>query len=302
MIFFRHLYKKCKKFVRSLGFVWRYQVAKWRGFKLGPTVRIGPGTRLEGKIEIGNQTSLVGMTLIQGDVKIGDNVVIASHCAVRGINHDYDVCNALPYGTDYVMRKIIIEDNVWIGSNVKIIPGVHIGEGAIVGMGAVLTKNVPPCAVVAGNPAKVVKYRNIEQYERLKTEKKYLNQIRCEIPHHRRNIEANRRMFEDFIAVRGFVLNIEIFSDDLNYRSAILYELAMCHSGILFGNAEKYHIAIRSDILMDIESCVAAIAHAILATSMATSVDREILRSDIVLLVENYHHKERFIRHEALVW
>lgn len=53
----------------------------------------------------------------------------------------------------------IIEDGVWIGMRCVIMPGVHIGEGAVIGMGSIVTKDVPAYAVVAGNPAKVIKYR-----------------------------------------------------------------------------------------------------------------------------------------------
>ena len=53
----------------------------------------------------------------------------------------------------------IIGDDVWIGTNVVILPGVHIGQGAIIGAGAVVTKDVPPYACVGGVPAKLLKYR-----------------------------------------------------------------------------------------------------------------------------------------------
>lgn len=88
-------------------------------------------------------------------------------------NHNYDCPKTLPYDKEYIKKPIIIEDNVWIGARASIIPGVKIGEGAIIGLGAVVTKDVPPCAVVAGNPAKIIKYRNIEKYKELKAEKKF---------------------------------------------------------------------------------------------------------------------------------
>lgn len=56
-------------------------------------------------------------------------------------------------------EPVIIEDNVWIGSRVTILPGVTIGTGCIIGASAVVTKSMPPFSVVAGNPAKVVKNR-----------------------------------------------------------------------------------------------------------------------------------------------
>ena len=59
-------------------------------------------------------------------------------------------------------KAVVIEDDVWIGSRVTILPGVHIGEGCIVGASAVVTKSVPPYCIIAGNPAKIIKYRNHE--------------------------------------------------------------------------------------------------------------------------------------------
>ena len=58
---------------------------------------------------------------------------------------------------------IILEDDVWIGYGAIILSGVHIGQGAVIGAGAVVTANVPPYAIVAGNPAKVVRYRFREE-------------------------------------------------------------------------------------------------------------------------------------------
>ena len=69
------------------------------------------------------------------------------------INHDPDPDNrSATYG-----RKIIIEDKVWIGIGATILPGVRLGYGCIVGAGSVVTKDVPPLTVVAGNPARIIK-------------------------------------------------------------------------------------------------------------------------------------------------
>jgi maltose O-acetyltransferase len=60
-------------------------------------------------------------------------------------------------------KLVVFENDVWIGARAIILPGVHIGQGAIVGAGAVVTKDVPPYAIVGGNPAKVIKSRRSEQ-------------------------------------------------------------------------------------------------------------------------------------------
>ena len=59
-------------------------------------------------------------------------------------------------------KPIIIGDDVWIGGHVIVLPGVHVGNGAILAAGAVVTKDVPEYAIVGGNPARVIKYRNGE--------------------------------------------------------------------------------------------------------------------------------------------
>lgn len=275
---------------------WRYQLAVWRGHTLGKEVFLGPDTRLIGKITIGDQTTLVGSTIVHGVVTIGQNVIIATRCFIRSANHDYDQCNALPYGTDYVIKETVIGNNVWIGSNALIAPGVHIGEGAIIGMGAVVTEDVPPCAIVGGNPARIIKYRDREQYDRLVAENKYLNRIRRNSPHQQRDIKRNRPLFEDYIDKRGFVLSGEIVSSIPGWQSAILYKLAESTDAVLFGNAEKYHIAIRASALVDLEQCLEVITRAILAVNRSAPVDTALLRSDLKLLVNRQSQADYLMR------
>lgn len=78
----------------------------------------------------------------------------------------------MPYDEKYIIKDVHIQENVWIGSDVLIVPGVVIEEGAVVAAGFVVTRHVPKCAIVGGNPARIIKYRDIETYERLKRERK----------------------------------------------------------------------------------------------------------------------------------
>lgn len=174
----------------------RYLILKMKGYRVGEDVMIGPGVRLDGSIIIGDQTSIMGATTITGEVEIGSNVIIAAECMIIALNHDFLQCNALPYGTDYLQRKIKIEDNVWIGSRVCITPGATIGEGAVIGMGSVVRGSIPPLAIAAGNPATVIKQRDAERYHRLKEERKYLNQIRRNTPEIARAVMRNQTAFE----------------------------------------------------------------------------------------------------------
>lgn len=83
-------------------------------------------------------------------------------------SHDYDHGDKIPYGDSVTHKQVIIDDFVWLGSDVIISGNVHIGEGAIVAIGAVVVKDVPPMAIVGGNPAKIIKYRDQEHFKYLK--------------------------------------------------------------------------------------------------------------------------------------
>ena len=86
-------------------------------------------------------------------ITLGNGVFIGPKCNLITINHDVDPENrSATYG-----RPIIIEDKVWLGINVTVLPGVRIGYGSIVGANSVVTKDVPPMTIVAGSPAKVIK-------------------------------------------------------------------------------------------------------------------------------------------------
>lgn len=106
----------------------------------------------------------------EGGVIIGSGVIISRGAEIWTANHNYDCedLQSLPYDRRFILKPVKIGDNVWIGSRVTIVPGVSIGEGAVVGAGAVVTHDIPRLAVVGGNPARVIKYRNEEVYEKLK--------------------------------------------------------------------------------------------------------------------------------------
>ncbi len=97
-------------------------------------------------------------------VEIGNNVLIASRVFISDHNHGrYDGCNpesgpsVSPVARPLVAKPVLIRDRVWIGEHVCILPGVTIGEGAVVGAGSVVTHDVPPHSIVAGNPARVIR-------------------------------------------------------------------------------------------------------------------------------------------------
>ncbi|MBO5676387.1 MAG: acyltransferase [Bacteroidaceae bacterium] len=108
-------------------------------------------------------------------LKVGKGTIIGPRFTVHTANHKYEG-NALPYDEIYEAKTVIIGPNVWIGSDVTVLPGKVVGEGAIVAANSVITKDVPAFAVVGGNPAKIIKFRDIERYhENLRLGKVYLD-------------------------------------------------------------------------------------------------------------------------------
>lgn len=98
----------------------------------------------------------------RGGITLGENVLVGPKVNIITINHDPDPENrSATYG-----RPVVIGDNVWIGINSTILPCVSIGCGAIIGANSVVTKDVPPMTVVAGNPARIIKTLKNKHYER----------------------------------------------------------------------------------------------------------------------------------------
>jgi maltose O-acetyltransferase len=106
----------------------------------------------------------------KGGITIGNNVIIGPKCTIISFNHNYKSDTMLPYDNKEILKPVTIKDNVWIGINVNICPGVTIEEGAVIAMGSLVTKDIPYCAIAGGNPAKVLGYRDTETYEKIKKE------------------------------------------------------------------------------------------------------------------------------------
>ena len=187
--FLYYLFSK-KRFLESLicTFLFKRMIKRY-GDNLG--VNSFSISSKNAEVILGNFVNFNGVRIIgRGEVKIGNYFHSGTNVKIMLGSHDYEYGDAIPYGLHYSNKQIVIDDFVWVGSDVTICGNVHIGEGAIVALGSVVVKDVPPYAIVAlgsvvvkdvppyaivgGNPAKVIKYRDIEQFERLKREKKYL--------------------------------------------------------------------------------------------------------------------------------
>lgn len=86
----------------------------------------------------------------KGGIEIGNNVQLSRNIIIYSGNHNYK-SDILPYDNSYLFGKVKIGNSVWIGMNVMILPGVQIGDGAIIGMGSIITKNIPEGSIVVGN-------------------------------------------------------------------------------------------------------------------------------------------------------
>lgn len=110
-----------------------------------------------GDVIIGDHTRVGLHNTIIGPVKIGSNVNLAQGITVTALNHNYSDTNKRIDEQGVSTNGVTIEDDVWIGANAVILPGVTIGRHCVVAAGAVVTKDVPPHSLVAGVPAKVIK-------------------------------------------------------------------------------------------------------------------------------------------------
>jgi len=122
-----------------------------------------------GDVFIGDNT-LIGMSnVIIGPITIGNNVIFAQNIVASGLNHEYSDVTQPIYKQKILVAEITIEDDCWIAANSVITAGVTIGKHSVVAGGSVVTKNVPPYSVVAGNPAKIIKQYNFqsEKWERV---------------------------------------------------------------------------------------------------------------------------------------
>ena len=116
-----------------------------------------------GHIQIGDNSSVNPFTIIYGigGATIGNGVRIAAHSVVIPENHNPGSDETPLWRAGSTKRGIHIEDNVWIGSGVRVLDGVRIGRNAIVGAGSVVTRSVPADTTVAGVPARVIKSRQV---------------------------------------------------------------------------------------------------------------------------------------------
>lgn len=127
--------------------------------KCGKGLRVKRNADTSMFIEIGDYSELGTNCIIQSNTKIGDYVIMGPDVKIYTKNHGYKD-NSTPMALQSIIEeKVVIGHDVWLGANVIITPGVVIGNHIIVAAGAVVTKDIPDYAIVAGVPAKIIKYR-----------------------------------------------------------------------------------------------------------------------------------------------
>jgi maltose O-acetyltransferase len=140
---------------------------KWRGHlyrvitgSKAKRININWMCHFENDVIIGDRSGIGANSFLHGPTTIGKNVMMGPDCYVYTRNHQFDRTDIPMIDQGFKDKEpVIIEDDVWIGARVIILPGVKIGKGSIVGAGAVVTKDVEPYSIVAGVPAKLIRKR-----------------------------------------------------------------------------------------------------------------------------------------------
>jgi acetyltransferase-like isoleucine patch superfamily enzyme len=130
--------------------VWRF--VNCYGATFGEEVMLGTFVEIQSDVVVGDRTRIQSHAFVPSLTKIGDDVFVSHGAAF--VNDVYP-----PSGDEEQWEQTVIGDGAVIGTNATLLP-VEIGENALVGAGAVVTDDVPPAAIVAGNPAEIVGYRD----------------------------------------------------------------------------------------------------------------------------------------------
>lgn len=158
-----------KKIMHIAFSIFDYICARLRGIfwglfatKVGKDFKMRTGSMiLNRNVEIGDFSSIGRYSIIGdgGDLKIGSFVMIGSFCHIAPANHKFTDWERPMNMQGTSSKSTTIEDDVWIGSGVIVLPGVTIGKGAIVGAHALVTKDVKPYTIVGGVPAVFIRDR-----------------------------------------------------------------------------------------------------------------------------------------------
>lgn len=177
MIIVKNLfYKVCRKFIFwKSNFIKKFNknyytwLAKQTVRSFQEPLKINNRTILTANTYLGSNTNFNGLEIKgTGKIEIGNNFHSGVNCKIITSFHNFEGIK-VPYDHTLIHKNVKIGDNVWIGDDVIILGGVTIGEGAIIQAGSVVVSSIAECGIAGGHPAKVFKYRNIENYNTLKS-------------------------------------------------------------------------------------------------------------------------------------
>lgn len=151
----RVLHLLCRPRKAFVNILYRLRLAR-----CGKDVDFEPGMliRNPGRVSIGNGCTFSSFVVLDGHdtITIGDNCLFALRVTVSTATHDY---TRSPMKNVTMTKPVVIGSDVWFGVGATVLPGITIGDGAVVGAHALVTRDVPPYAIVVGVPAKIVRYR-----------------------------------------------------------------------------------------------------------------------------------------------
>ena len=144
-----------------------------KAIKVGKELVVSGKSKVNSNTIIGDNVELYGVKVFgKGKLTIGAHTIIAGECKIITQNHNYEG-ERIPYDDSFILKEVTIGSFVWIGTDVLILPGTTIGEGAIIQGGSVVHGEIPPYAIAGGNPAKVFAYRNEAHFKKLKRKKMF---------------------------------------------------------------------------------------------------------------------------------
>jgi galactoside O-acetyltransferase len=135
-------------------------------FTLAPFCQLFCQDRTGSELVIGDRVSLNYNVMVNADggkIYLGNNVIIGPQTVLRAANHRFEDPNLPIRDQGNKGGAIVVEDDVWIGANVVVLPDVKIGKGSVIGAGSVVTRDIPEYSVAVGVPARVIKSRKPEE-------------------------------------------------------------------------------------------------------------------------------------------
>lgn len=181
-------------------FLYRYKILPGNNFisisthgikalKISTNVAIPEYCNFIGEVTIGDYTTLGIHNFMAGKIKIGKYCQIGAYVAIHATNHpinypstyiNYRLLNG-ELSKNKTCEPVIIGNDVWIGHGAIILAGVNVGDGAIIGAGAVVTRDVEPYSIVAGNPARIIRKRFSERIINELLDFKWWNKSPCDL-------------------------------------------------------------------------------------------------------------------------